>query len=406
MSTPRAFCSPPRMGSALSHLAAPHDTSQGAMTSTTSTTGDGIGAGANSVPGLAKGMVFKHERLSQRVSFGSGLAATHIAEEVHRLGAQRIMLICSRRDRELSERLTAGLPIVCLYDNVVEHVPVEVVESARNKAANAAVDAVISIGGGSATGLAKAIALTTGLRVLAVPTTYAGSEATNVWGITTGRLKETGADNTVLPVAVIYDAALVLTLPPRLSITSGINALAHCIDALWAPKADPINAALASEGMQALFKSLYAIAHDPEDLDARELSQVGAYLAGTVLASAGAGMHHKLCHVLGGTFNLPHAETHAVVLPHVVGFNAPYALQAARRITQAFPAPDASSALRTFYDKVRAPRALRDLGFEERDIPEAVERALKEIPANNPRPVTEGDLMRLMTAAWAGENAA
>ena len=205
------------------------------------------------------------------------------------------------------------------------HVPTSVAERAREVAAAHEVDLLVSVGGGSATGLVKAIALTSGLPIVAVPTTYAGSEATNVWGMTEDNRKTTGVDPKVLPQAIVYDASLMVTLPVEMSVASGLNALAHCIDSLWAPKADPINAALAAEGARALHAGLLAVAADPAGLPGREEALYGAYLAAVAFASAGSGLHHKICHVLGGMFNLPHAQTHAVVIPHVLAFNAPSA---------------------------------------------------------------------------------
>jgi maleylacetate reductase len=180
--------------------------------------------------------------------------------------------------------------------------------------------------------LAKAVALTTGIPIIAVPTTYAGSEATNIWGMTEGRTRSTGVDDRTLPATVIYDANLSKTLPVGLSVASGLNALAHCVDSLWAPRSDPINQALALEGARALNLALRGIVVDPSAIDSREQALYGCYLAAVAFSSAGSGLHHKICHVLGGTFELPHAPTHAAVLPHVLAFNAPAVPELARRL--------------------------------------------------------------------------
>ena len=197
-------------------------------------------------------MRFVHDTLPQRVSFGSGEAAASLEREVAELGASRVMVIASKREMDTAGTLTGNLRVLLRYDDVVMHVPVEVAARGREAAATHNVDAIVSVGGGSTTGLAKAIALTTGLPVVAVPTTYAGSEATAVWGLTEGNRKTTGTDPRVLPKVIVYDATLTLTLPVPISVASGLNALAHCVDAMWAPKADPINAALAAEGIRAL----------------------------------------------------------------------------------------------------------------------------------------------------------
>jgi maleylacetate reductase len=285
-------------------------------------------------------------------------------------------------------------------------VPLEVAERARTAAVAAGIDLIVCVGGGSTTGLAKAVAMTTGIPILAVPTTYAGSEATNVWGLTEASRKTTGIDDRVLPVSVIYDADLTLTLPVGLSVASGLNGLAHCIDSLWGPRADPINAALAAEGIRALNQGLPAIVADPQGLEGREQALYGAYLAAVAFASAGSGMHHKICHVLGGTFNLPHAQTHATVLPYVLAFNAPHAPQAEARIAAAFGAPTALQGLQDLRKALDAPRALADYGFTADGIGEAVRIALPAIPASNPRPVTEDNLTALLTAALTGTDPA
>src|SRR6516165_2435593 len=193
-------------------------------------------------------MRFVHDNLPQRVCFGSGEAAAHLSNEIADLRASKVMVLAGKSERDIAGTITQELPVALRYDDVVMHVPVEVAERARDAAAKAGVDALVSVGGGSATGLAKAIALTTGLPIVAVPTTYAGSEATTVWGLTEGNRKTTGTDPRVLPKVIIYDATLTLTLPVPISVASGLNALAHCVDAMWAPKADPINGALAAEG--------------------------------------------------------------------------------------------------------------------------------------------------------------
>jgi maleylacetate reductase len=203
---------------------------------------------------------FTHETLGQRVLFGRGRAREHLHAEVDRLGAARVMLIASDRDPAVDD-VAAGLPVAVRWREVRQHVPVENAERARAAAAGA--DVLVAVGGGSAIGLAKAVALTGRLPILAVPTTYAGSEGTNVWGLTRDGVKTTGVDPAVLPVSVIYDAALSASMPVDLSVASGLNALAHCVDSLWAPHADPIDTALALEGARALAAGLPAVVDDP-----------------------------------------------------------------------------------------------------------------------------------------------
>jgi maleylacetate reductase len=360
-------------------------------------------------------MRFVHDTLPQRVCFGSGEAAASLRNEIASLGASRVMLIAAPAESYLADTITAGIPVALRHDDVVMHVPVEVAARAREAAAEHDVDALVSVGGGSTTGLAKAVALTTGLPVVAVPTTYAGSEATPVWGLTEGAKKTTGIDRRVLPKVIVYDAALTMSLPVEMSVASGLNALAHCVDSMWAPNADPVNAAFAVEGIRSLAAGLPKIVADPMDLDGREHALYAAYLSATAFASAGSGLHHKICHVLGGKYNLPHAQTHATVLPYVLAFNGPAAPDAERRIAAAFGgagrASGASPAaaldgLVALKHELNAPRALGDYGFTEDSIAEAAEAILPSVPPSNPRQVTEADLRALLRAAWSGADPA
>jgi alcohol dehydrogenase class IV len=283
-------------------------------------------------------------------------------------------------------------------------VPVALAGRAGAAAAERGVDVVVAIGGGSAIGLAKAVALDRPARIVAVPTTYAGSEATSVWGLTDAGGKRTGTDDRVLPEAVVYDPTLTLSMPAELAAASGLNAVAHCVDAFWGPDTDPIDATLAAEGLRALGEGLRAVVADPADVDARGRTQYGCYLAAVAFGSAGSGMHHKICHVLGGRFDLPHAATHAIVLPYVLAYNAAAAPDATARIAAALQAQDAVRGLDDLRSALNAPRALKDLGLREEDLGAAVEAALPAIPSSNPRPVDADALTRLLRAAWAGDD--
>jgi maleylacetate reductase len=345
---------------------------------------------------------FEHENLPQRVCFAPGEAAAVVRAEVARLGASRVMVIAAPAEAGLAEKITAELPVVLRWNEVVMHVPVEVAERARSAASGHEVDLLLSVGGGATTGLAKAIALPGGLPIVAVPTTYAGSEATNVWGLTEKTRKTTGVDARVLPRSVVYDATLTASLPVPMSVASGLNALAHCVDSMWGPRTDPINQALAGEGIRVLAAGLPAVVTDPVGLPGREQMLYGAYLAAVAFSSAGSGLHHKICHVLGGAYDLPHAQTHAVVLPYVLAFNAPAAPEAEQRIAAAFGVGSAVKGLERLRHAVDAPRALRDYGLNEAEIDDAVQAVLDVVPDSNPRPVTAGDLRRLLRSAWRG----
>ncbi|MEV6236944.1 maleylacetate reductase [Lentzea sp. NPDC051838] len=329
-------------------------------------------------------MSWEHVTLGQRVRFGTGQAASHLADEVERLGAQRVMLIAE----ETAPDVASEIEVAVRWTDVAPHVPVEIAERARKQAED--VDLLVSVGGGSTTGLAKAIALTTGLPIIAVPTTYAGSEATNVWGLTEASRKTTGSDDRVLPTTVIYDAALTASLPDELAIASGCNALAHCVDSMWAPRADPINQALAVEGIRALRGGLRRIG----SVEGREQTLYGAYLSAVAFASAGSGLHHKICHVLGGAYNLPHAQTHTAILPYVLAFNTPAAPEAGTRIAEAL-----GGDLITLYGEIGASHVLHGVP----DVVEAAKLIMPSAPPSNPRPVTEDDLTALLAAASAGQ---
>jgi alcohol dehydrogenase class IV len=348
---------------------------------------------------------FVHEMHEQRVVFGTGSARTQLSDEVHRLKSRRVLLVAAKGQRALAEELTRGLPMVGVVDQVRMHVPIEVAVAARRQADDLRADLLLSIGGGSTLGTAKAVALTSGLPVLAVPTTYAGSEATPVWGVTDAGRKATGTDARVLPRTVVYDPELSVTLPVGLSVASGLNALAHGVDSQWAPQADPINRALALEGVRALSAGLRLVHADPADLAGRSQCLYGCYLAALGFASAGAGLHHKICHVLGGSWDLPHAETHAVVLPHVLAWNAASAPEAAAAIAAALGTKKALEGLLDLEDELEAPTSLRELGLPDSALPQAARLVVEAAPEDNPRPVDATLAEELLRGAWLGRTA-
>lgn len=351
---------------------------------------------------------FVHVSRAQRVLLAHGRAAELVADEVERLGSARVLLIMGHgRESAATRAIVDALPVAARWTEIRQHVPEELAARAAEFAVNESIDVIVSVGGGSATGLAKGVALSTGLPIIAVPTTYSGSEATDMWGLTADATKRTGVDARVLPTAIVYDSALSEGMPVPLSIASGFNALAHCIDSLWAPRADPINRALGLEGARALAAAMRGIAADPLDVDARDRALYGCYLAGATFSSAGSGLHHKICHVLGGTFGLPHAETHAIVLPHVARVNLAGVGEVGARLLDALGGPAsageaAADALDRLADDVGAPRRLADYGFTETDIDEAVRRILPVVPDSNPVEVTADALYRLLDDARVG----
>jgi alcohol dehydrogenase class IV len=350
--------------------------------------------------------MFTYDALSGRVVFGFGVARTGLRAEVDAFEARRILLIAAESETELARELCAPFAdrLAVTFSEVRPHVPIEVAERAREAAAGA--DLVLCVGGGSTTGTAKAVALTTGLPIIAVPTTYAGSEVTPVWGLTEKSRKTTGTDLRVLPRTVVYDPELTLTLPVGLSVASGLNAMAHCVEAFWAPRRNPVSSAVAEDGIRHLAAGLPSVAADGADSGARGELLLGAYLGGSAFAVAGSGLHHKICHVLGGAFDLPHAQTHAIVLPHVLAFNAPYAPEAASRIASALDSPEPAEGLRRLGEKLGVPAGLRDLGLRENDIEVVLGEILALASADNPRPVTADGISGLLRAAWAGTDPA
>ncbi|MGV9714221.1 maleylacetate reductase [Gordonia sp. NPDC003424] len=347
---------------------------------------------------------FRYEALPMRVRFGAGSLST-LPDELDALGLERVLVLCSPGQDDTGEAIAKILGERCVgvRPDAVMHVPAEVADKARSEAVGLGADGCVTVGGGSAIGLGKAIALKHGLPIVAVPTTYAGSEMTPVWGLTTDGRKETGRDPKVLPRSVVYDPDLTLTLPTAMSVTSGINAMAHAAEALYAPDASPIISLMAEEGVRALAAAVPRIVEDNSDPDARSDALYGAWLCGATLGATTMSLHHKLCHALGGTLNLPHADTHTVVLPYVLAFNAEYAPTAMDALSRALPG-DGSPALRLWNlaGDLGAPRSLADLGMAETDI----DRIADEVTSKsygNPRPLTTDGVRDLLRAAWSGD---
>lgn len=348
-------------------------------------------------------MEFVYASLPSRVVFGSGASRTKLAEEVEALGLRRVMLIAAEAESALADELSAPWAdrVALRFSNVRPHVPDDVAAEARAAAAEHDIDGLVSIGGGSTTGTAKIVALTTGLPILAVPTTYAGSEMTPVWGMTTAARKETGIDRRVLPATVVYDPDLVATLPTDLAVASGLNAMAHCVEAYWTPKSNPLIAAIATEGVRALAEGLRGVRGEGDEAEhARQRLLYGAFLAGMSFAAAGSGLHHKICHALGGAFDLPHAQTHAVVLPHVLAFNEPSVPEAAAAIAGALGSTSAVEGLLALNEAIGAPRGLAELGLSEAQLVEAIDIVGEKLPIENPREVDQAAVAEILSGAF------
>lgn len=348
-------------------------------------------------------MNFTYVALPTRVVFGAG-RVRELAAEVERLGARRVLLICTPGRAAMVRRLAAGLPISGTFSEAAMHTPVALVEKARQQARDVGADACVAVGGGSTIGFGKAIALTSSLPVVAVPTTYSGSEMTTIWGVSEGGTKKTGRDPRVLPKAVIYDPELTLDLPSAVSAASGMNAIAHCAEALYAHDGNPIVSLMAEEGIRALASSLPKIISHPGNLEGRTAALYGAWLAGMTISTTSVALHHKLCHILGG-FGLPHAETHAIVLPHALAYNAPAAPEAMQRIERALDAPHPPGKIFDLEKKLGLPTRLADIGMKEADLERAARMAV-ESPYPNPRKVEYAPVLALLREAYEGRRPA
>jgi len=345
---------------------------------------------------------FIYQSSPQRIVFGAGTLA-RLPEEAARLGLKHILVLSTEGHRKQAEDAGSLLGSACagVFAGARMHTPVEVTEAAMAIVREQGIDGTIAVGGGSTTGLGKAIALRTDLPQIVVPTTYAGSEMTNILGETAAGAKKTTRDPKVLPEVVIYDVDLTLTLPPSLALTSGMNAIAHAVEGLYANNGNPVLSLMAEEGIRALATALPRIKADHIDREARSDALYGAWLCGMVLAGTTMALHHKLCHVLGGSFELPHAETHAIVLPQAVAYNAVAAPEAMKRIAHALGGGDPAQALFDLERQAGGPTALRDIGMPQSGLDRAADLAIAD-PYWNPRPVDRAGIRALLDDAWHG----
>lgn len=337
-----------------------------------------------------------------RVLFGSGVTAS-LVEELAHLDIRRPLVISTPGQRELADRVAAtiGSSVHGVYPHARMHVPSAVADAAVDYVRTHEIDGCVSVGGGSSVGLAKMVGLHTGLPIVAVPTTYAGSEMTSVWGLTDDDGKQTGRDERVLPRTVIYDLDLTASLPTELSVTSAVNALAHAVEAIYAPDSTPMVGLIAQASTTALLAGIEGVAQDPADSNARARLTYGAWLAGSCLEATTMSLHHKLCHILGGSFDLPHAWAHTVVLPYVMSFNVVPGAAAHTELATAFGDVEPASALLRLLDRVGYRRSLSALGLPREGVDMVVERAIAS-PYANPRQVDAEDLRGILDDAYHG----
>ena len=346
---------------------------------------------------------FEYVPLQGRVVFGYGTLA-RVAEEVSLLGCGRAFVLSDlHHAKTAAAKLleVLGDRAVGLSTDAVMHTPVEVTERVLQRISEASPDCLVSLGGGSTTGLSKALAFRTALPQIAIPTTYAGSEATPILGQTEQGQKTTLRSLKVLPQVIVYDVDLTLDMPVRLSVVSGVNAMAHAVEALYAKDGNPVTSLLAEQGIAALGRALPLIASDTRHREARSDALFGAWACGNCLGTVGMALHHKLCHTLGGSFDLPHAETHTVILPHAAAFNRRAAPRALARVARALGVDDAAGGLFDLAHKLGAPTSLKAIGMSESDLDKAAEIATA-VPYWNPRPVDKGAIRALLEDAYHG----
>ena len=350
---------------------------------------------------------FTYDALPARIVFEVG-GADRLAEEIDRLGLERVLFIASPRWGEWVEARLAKLGNrgAGHFDRVVPQAPGELADRLADEAREKGVDGVVALGGGGATGLAKCIALLVdGVRVVAMPTTYSGSEMTSMIGITRDGIKRVARDPRVQPKVVIYDPAMTVSLPAWYTATTGMNALAHCVEALYAERPNPVMGTLAEAGIRALAEGLPAAVRRPADLTARAQALYGAYLAGSVVAVTGVGIHHRVCHVLGGTYGVGHGEANSVILPQAVAYNADAAREAIDQVAGAMGVADAAGGIFDLLAEIGAPTSLAELGFAETDLDRAAELAV-ETTNYNPRPVDVASVRAMLDDAFHGRRPA
>jgi maleylacetate reductase len=345
---------------------------------------------------------FVHEQSSSRVRFGTG-ALDFLGSEIERLSVERGMLVANGSALQAAEKAerSSGGRVADRIIGVRQHVPIDDARAAATRARENEIDGLIAVGGGSAIGLTKAVALESRAPVIAIPTTYSGSEMTPIYGITSSGAKRTGRDEAALPRAVIYDPALTIDLPPEATAETGMNAIAHAVEALYAKERSPIVEILAVEAIGALAEGLKQVTRAGTDIAGRELALYGAYLAGSALAMSDMALHHAISHVLGGSFGLSHGAVNAVMLPHVVAFNEQDARESVARVARILGSDDAPMALFDLARSLNASQSLYGLGLDREALRDVAESASNSVRWN-PREVTSADVLEILEKAYDG----
>lgn len=347
---------------------------------------------------------FTYKALPWNIIFGIG-ALKRLPDELSKLGFKKALVLTTPQQAEQGQEILnlLGEQGAGLFDQAVMHVPATTVEQAIAEVKRLSADCSVSLGGGSTTGLGKALALKLDLPNVVIPTSYAGSEMTNIWGITENERKVTGRDDAVVPTLTLYDPELTRTLPPQFAGPSGLNAMAQAVVNITSGDVNPITLIMALEAVRALAHSLPKVISEPDNMDARAEALYGASLAGGSLGTGTTSLHHRLCHTFGGTFNTPHAETHTILLPHCVAYNAAAVPKGTRKLADALGVENAAAGLFELAKTVGAPTALKDIGIREEDLDKAVEVATEK-QVNNPEPVTKKRLRKLLENAYHGHS--
>ena len=347
-------------------------------------------------------MEFAYKALPWNVLFGAGYLA-RLPKELDKLSLKKALVLTTPNQAEAGERIVTllGARAVGLFDRAVMHVPTATADAATTTASERGADCTVALGGGSTTGLGKALAAKIGLPNIVIPTSYAGSEMTNIWALTDQGRKTTFRDDKVVPTLTLYDPELTLTLPPKFAGASGLNAIAQAAVNVATDKPNPIISTMAAEAVRALYQSLPVIMRDPDNIEARSEALYGACLAGAALGAGETSLHHKLCHTFGGAFDTPHAETHAILLPHSIAYNAAATKAGTTKLAAAMNTENAPQAIFNLLQTIGGPTALKDIGVKEDDLDRAAQMTLEK-PFHNAEPVTAPRLRQLLQNAYEG----
>jgi len=347
---------------------------------------------------------FIHNSLPARVIFGNG-SIQLLGDEITKLGAKSPLFCCTPGRENESKFLIESLNLVNakLCPIAEQYIPLPMVKEGRRLAKKHRADCAVSYGGGTAVGLAKAIALEQEIPVISVVTTFSGSETTDLQAILTDGLRVGYKSEWILPKIIIYDPEAAMGVPVEILIPSGVNAIAHGVESCYSQGATPVNNLIAGEGISAMASALKRISSGEDNSNARGDGLYGAWLCGTSLGSAGVALHHKFAHVLGSTFALEHSMVHTAALPYSVAYTAPGAPEAMKHISAALGSngTPAATALYELNKEIGAPTSLKEIGMPLEGIEKAA-RMIAENPYPNPVPVKYDLIFSMIEDAWHG----